>query len=244
MGGVVAQQLAHDAPERVERLVLLATTPGRGAFQGGLKARINIATPVRYLSPFLYAKTIGSLVGGRARHDAAWVAEQGLLRLQHMPSWRGYFSQLRSIVNWSAFEFLRDVPHATLILAGDDDPLIPVINGMILSYLLPNARLLVVRSEGHLMMMDQDSRTHPAIREFLTADDLETTGIWHSRCPGRCEGAEDRARRGEGREAAMGTRRPAPSALAARRRGGRAVVPGGHSSRGHRFCLTRATAAP
>jgi pimeloyl-ACP methyl ester carboxylesterase len=70
MGGIVAQQLAADVPERLRRLLLLATTPGRGAVQGDLKAMLNIMTPARYLSPQLYAKTIGSLVGGReARYE-------------------------------------------------------------------------------------------------------------------------------------------------------------------------------
>ena len=178
MGGIVSQQLAYDHPDRVRRVVLLATTPGRGAFSGDPKAMLNIISPVRYLSPALYAKTIGTLVGGRARHDAAWVAEQGLLRLKYAPTWRGYFNQLASMSRWSALAILPRIEHDVLVVAGDDDPLVPVVNAMLLTHLLPNARLLLARNEGHLMMMDADSRTHARMHEFLAADDLTATRVW------------------------------------------------------------------
>lgn len=178
MGGIVAQQLAADAPERVRRLVLTATSPGLGALHGDLRALLSIMTPVRYLTPTLYAKTIGTLAGGRARRDQAWVAEQGGLRLKHAPSWRGYAGQLWSMSRWSGLPLLQRIQHPTLVLAGGDDPLTPVANGMIVAHLLANGRLVVLEDEGHLMLMDADSRSHPAIREFLTTADLDRAAVW------------------------------------------------------------------
>lgn len=178
MGGIVAQQMAHDHPDRIQRIVLLATSPGRGSFRGDIRATINMFTPARYLSPRIYAMTIGSMVGGRARHDTAWVADQGILRLAHAPKWRGYAWQLISVMRWSGFPLLREIPHDVLVLAGDDDPMIPVINAMMLTHLLPRGRLQVVRDEGHLMAMDPESRIHPKIREYLTATKIESTDVW------------------------------------------------------------------
>lgn len=178
MGGIVAQQFVADMPERVRRLVLVATSPGKGAMLGSLPALLNILTPLRYVSRHAYARSIGSLAGGRARHDASWVAEQGALRLARPPSWRGYLGQLLSIANWSALPLLPDIPHPVLVVTGDDDPLTPVVNGMLLARMLPNARLLVCPGEGHLIVMDADSIAHPAIRDFLTAQDLEAAKVW------------------------------------------------------------------
>jgi pimeloyl-ACP methyl ester carboxylesterase len=178
MGGIVAQQLAADFPERVRRLLLVATTPGLGALHGDMRALVNIMTPVRYLSPKLYAKTIGSLAGGRARHDSAWVAEQGALRLKHAPPMLGYLNQLASLTWWSGLPFLAQIELPVLVLAGDDDPLTPVANGMLLAHMLPNGRLLVLQGEGHLMLMDDASGSLPAIREFISAPRLDRAEVW------------------------------------------------------------------
>jgi poly(3-hydroxyoctanoate) depolymerase len=180
MGGIIAQQLAADAPERVRRLLLVATSPGLGAAHGDLRALLNILTPLRYVTPQLYARTIGTLAGGRARHDKAWVAEQGALRLKHAPSWRGYLGQLVSLTGWSALPFLHRIEHPVLVVAGGDDPLTPVVNGMLLAHLLPNGRLLVLDGEGHLMLMDRASGVQPAIREFLRAPTLEEAAVWQT----------------------------------------------------------------
>ena len=178
MGGMVAQQLAATYPDRVRRLVLAATTPGVGSVQIQLRALVNIVTPLRYVSPRVYARTIGSLVGGRARSDAEWVKAQSDLRLEHRPSWRGYMSQMRSMGGWSSLPLLRDISAATLVLAGSDDPLAPATNAKIISHLVPSSRLVVLEGEGHLLMVDERSAAHAAVREFLTSADLESASVW------------------------------------------------------------------
>jgi len=178
MGGIIAQQLAADAPERVRRLVLMATTPGVGGMQGDPKAMLSLAAPLRFFSPQAYAKSLGSLTGGRGRRDKVWIAEQTRLRMEYKPEWKGYFGQMASIAPWSGLPRLARVNHPTLVLAGDDDPLTPVVNGMMLAHLLPNGRLTVLSGEGHLMVMDADSMAHPAIREFLSAQSLDKAPVW------------------------------------------------------------------
>ena len=178
MGGIVAQQLAADHPGRVRRLVLAATTPGVGAVQGDLRALANIITPARYLSQRLYTHMIGSLVGGRARHGGAWVAEQAGMRFQHAPTWRGYLGQLHSMATWTGLPLLPRIHHPTLVVVGDDDPLAPVVNGMIITHLLPRGRLLVFPDEGHLLVLDADSDCQADIRDFLTAEPLERSDAW------------------------------------------------------------------
>jgi len=178
MGGIVAQQLCADTPERVKRLILVASSPGVGGLQGDFKAMLSIATPARYLSRRAYGLTIGSLAGGRARYDAAWVDEHGALRLKYAPTWRGYFGQLISLVTWSGLPLLSRIEHPVLVVAGDDDPLTPVVNGMLLASMLPNGRLLVCAGEGHLMVMDADSAAQPAIHEFLSVDRLDHAEVW------------------------------------------------------------------
>ncbi|HKE53000.1 MAG TPA: alpha/beta fold hydrolase, partial [Actinomycetes bacterium] len=69
LGGVVAQQLAHQAPNRVRGLVLAATGPGLGGVPGSPRVLLALATPRRYHQPDYYRRIAGRIYGGAARHD-------------------------------------------------------------------------------------------------------------------------------------------------------------------------------
>jgi pimeloyl-ACP methyl ester carboxylesterase len=52
-------------------------------------------------------------------------------------------------------------------MTGDDDPIIPAVNGRILARLLPDARLHVVEGGGHLFLLDDAEASAEVIDEFL-----------------------------------------------------------------------------
>lgn len=178
MGGIVAQAMAVYTPERVRRLVLVATTPGAGGVPGSFAAMLNVATPLRYYSSSYYDRTIGGMVGGRARTDAEWVARHGRLRRRNPPSVRGYLGQLASVGAWTNLPLVHRIHHPTLIVTGDDDPLVPPANSAILARRLPNARLLTVPGEGHLLLMDAASDALAPIHGFLSAESSEESRAW------------------------------------------------------------------
>ena len=178
MGGIVAQAMAVHAPQRIRRLVLVATTPGLGGVPGRLSAMLNVATPLRYYSPSYYARTIGGMVGGRARTDRAWVERHGELRRRHPPTVRGYFGQVASVASWSNLPLLHRIGHPTLVVTGDDDPLVPPANSVLIAHRLPQARLLVVPGEGHLLLMDASSAALAPILEFVTAESPHASLTW------------------------------------------------------------------
>lgn len=180
MGGMVAQQLAADVPDRVRRLVLVATTPGVGAVQPSLFPMLNIVTPARYSSTTVWSRTIGSLVGGRARHDKDWLRQQAALRFEYRPTWRGYMGQMRSMSGWSSLPLLSRITSPTLVVTGDDDPLTPLANSAMMTHGLREARLAVLPGEGHLVVMDPESRGHEVIRDFLDAETPSSSAVWQN----------------------------------------------------------------
>lgn len=177
MGGIVAQELAARAPERVRRLVLAGTTCGLGAIPGDPLAILQMLVPARYVSRTVYARTIGGLVGGSARHDHTVVRDLMAVRLRRV-SLRGYLGQMVSLSRWSGLPLLARIPHPTLVVTGDDDPLSPVANAMLLTRLLPQARMLVVPGEGHLLFLSPQSPVLAPVREFLTAEPLAGASVW------------------------------------------------------------------
>jgi pimeloyl-ACP methyl ester carboxylesterase len=177
MGGIVAQQLAAGAPDRIRRVVLAGTTCGLGAIPGTPLAMLHMMVPARYLSPKIYARTIGGIVGGPARHDRAVVADLLAVRLQRV-SMRGYLGHMLSLSSWTGLPLLARISHPALVVSGDDDPLSPLANAMLLTRLLPQARMVTAAGEGHLLFLSPSSPVLGPIRDFLSAPSLAESDAW------------------------------------------------------------------
>jgi poly(3-hydroxyalkanoate) depolymerase len=167
LGGVVAQQLAHQAPRRVRRLVLAATAPGLGGVPGSPTVLLSLATPRRYFQPDYYRRIAGRVYGGEARRDPDALMHGSLARFLTPPSMRGYLGQLYAITAWTSLPWLRTLQQPTLILAGDDDPIVPPINAKILARCIPHARLHIVTGGGHLFLLERPAEAARLISDFL-----------------------------------------------------------------------------
>lgn len=168
LGGAVAQQLAFQAPERVGRLILAATACGLGAVPGNPLALAMLLTPYRYYSKRYLNLVAPFLYGGGARQRSL-MDQQAAARLHRPPSLRGYYMQMMATVGWSSLRFLGKIQQPTLVMAGDDDPLVPLTNGRILARRIPDARLYVVKGGGHLFLLDRARESAAVIQQFLGA---------------------------------------------------------------------------
>ena len=166
-GGAIAQQLAFDHPARVRRLVLAATNCGIGAFPGWLPAVTGLATPLRYYSPSFFDRTAAATFGGVTARDASVRRRMIEARRSHPPSADGYALQLLGIVGWSSWHFLPRILQETLVICGDDDPLVPVGNAQQLARRIPNATLEIVEGAGHLFLWDDAENLGCRIGTFL-----------------------------------------------------------------------------
>jgi len=170
LGGVVAQQLAHQAPQLVRRLVLAAAGPGLGGVPGSPRALLALATPRRYHNPDYYRRIAGRVYGGLARHDPDALLHGSVARFIEPPSLRGYLGQLYAITGWTSLPWLRRLPQPTLVLAGTDDPIVPMVNARILTWCLQHARLQVVTGGGHLFVLERPAEIAALVADFLHAE--------------------------------------------------------------------------
>jgi len=168
-GGAVAQQLAFDYPERVCRLVLAATNCGVGAVPGSYAAMVSLSTPLRYYSETYFDRSAATLYGGMTGRDLSMRRRMMVERHRHPPSAYGYSMQVLGAMGWSSLPFLSRIPHDTLVISGDDDPLIPVVNAETLARRIPRARLEIVRRSGHLFLCDEAKRLSVRVSRFLDA---------------------------------------------------------------------------
>jgi poly(3-hydroxyalkanoate) depolymerase len=170
LGGGVAQQFAHQAPHRVRRLILAATGPGLGGVPGSPSALLPLATPRRYYQPDYYRRVAGRVYGGAARHDPDALLHGSPARFIERPTLPGYLSQIYAITGWTSIPWLRTLQPPTLVLAGDDDPIVPLVNGRILARCIPRARLKVIAGGGHLFLLERPAEMAQLIAAFLRSE--------------------------------------------------------------------------
>ncbi len=167
-GGALAQQLAHQSPARVNRLILAATGPGLGGVPGSPRVLFVLATPRRYRQPDYFRRIAGDVYGGAARLDPDAMLHGSLARFHQAPSTLGYLAQLYAITGWTSIPWLHRLAQPTLIISGDDDPIAPPINGRILARLIQDSRLTIVAGGGHLLLLEQPAVIADRVKTFLT----------------------------------------------------------------------------
>jgi poly(3-hydroxyalkanoate) depolymerase len=166
-GGGLAQQFALRRRDRVRRLVLVATGPGALMVPGHPRVLLRMLTPRRHRDPGYAARIAAELYGGSARADPI-VARDLLHATTRLGPARGYYYQLISSAGWTSLPCLPRLRQPTLILAGDDDPIIPLANARIMHRLIPRSELHVYHG-GHLELAADAERIAPVVEAFLDA---------------------------------------------------------------------------
>ncbi|MDH5798322.1 MAG: alpha/beta hydrolase [Paracoccaceae bacterium] len=166
MGGIVAMEIIHQAPERVERLALLDTNPraelpevqARRAPQiekaenGRLREVMRDEMKPNYLFEGPEKQRILDLCMDMAMDLGPKVFMRQSLALRDRPDRQ---------------ETLRHLRVPTLLLCGAEDRLCPVERHHLLHDLIPGSRLEVVPNAAHLPTLEQPDATNAALARWL-----------------------------------------------------------------------------
>ena len=166
MGGMIAQELALERPERVLSLAL-ACTSYSGLFARWPQFRYG-PRRLRWsemsrrereaaLIPLLYADATP-----RER-----IEEDFEIRLQCNWCYKGFLNQLLGILMWSSYRRLPRIAVPTIVVHGDQDRLVPPENGRVIAARVPGARFYSIPNAGHVMLTDQPEICTEVILEFL-----------------------------------------------------------------------------
>ncbi|MGY1782470.1 poly(3-hydroxyalkanoate) depolymerase [Geodermatophilus sp. SYSU D01036] len=167
-GGGLAQHFAVQHRRRCRRLVLAATGTGALMVPGSPRVLSHMLTPRRHRDAE-YARRIAPVIyGGSVRTDPERAA-RALHAHERTGPGRGYYYQLAASSGWSSLPFLSLVRQPTLVVAGDDDPIVPLVNARVMARLIPDARLHVYRG-GHLALVTEADELAPVVEDFLDAD--------------------------------------------------------------------------
>jgi len=164
LGGMVAQLVAVEHPDRVGRLVLVSTTPGgRDAFplpQQTLALMAEAATlpPEVALRRFVE----NALAPGSELADEVYA-----YRRAHPPDPAGWAAQAAAGAAWDADGRLVRIAAPTLVLAGTADAVVDPRNAQILADAIPGAQLELIDDAGHLPFWERAEEFGALVERFL-----------------------------------------------------------------------------
>jgi 3-oxoadipate enol-lactonase len=164
MGGYVSFELWRRARDRIVALALLDTRAGPDTEEGrrardeniDLVRDIGAAALWERLAPKLFGPAPPPETVARAREIAL---EQGSERLA------AALAAMRDRADATPLLDGIDVP--ALVVAGDDDALIPVAEAEALARALPQARLVRIPGAGHLPPLERPDQVNAALVSFL-----------------------------------------------------------------------------
>jgi poly(3-hydroxyalkanoate) depolymerase len=163
-GGAAAQEFARREPSRCRRLVLCATATGVVMIPARPSVLLKMATPARFISEEYAQRVAGDIYGGDFRRDPGLAEE--VFRHVRWQSRLGYYLQLAAAAGWTSIHWLHRLTQPTLVMAGADDPIVPMANARLMCALIPDAELKVLEC-GHLFLLTRAKESAEAVEEFL-----------------------------------------------------------------------------
>lgn len=166
MGGMVAQELALSFPHRVRSLLLACITHGGFLSRWPVLSRLPRGIPwskseridrERSAIPLLYADTT----------PIERIEEDLHLRCSCQWTGQGFLNQLAAILVWTSYRRLPRIQAPTIVLHGNQDRLVPPVNGRVVAKRIPGAQFRTIENAGHVLTTDQPEICTELLLEFL-----------------------------------------------------------------------------
>ena len=178
LGGMVAQQIALDAPKLVRRIILAGTGPSGGEGMDTFSPQVqeivgrpNSTAAERMLELF-FSPTATSQAAGKA-----WLARIAARQNDREPEATPQVAagQLAALAKWGQvtgerYSDLKKITQRTLVVNGNNDIMVPSVNSFILQQNLPDARLMLYPDSGHGSHFQFPQEFAEAAARFLAAD--------------------------------------------------------------------------
>jgi pimeloyl-ACP methyl ester carboxylesterase len=170
MGGFIALELALAHPRFVDRLILVVTSAG-GATHVSTSAEVfkALLPGDDEVETGEGARRVCSLVAGPGfaeRHPEA--IEEFVEIARHNPMHvQAYLRQLSACRGHDVADRLGEIAAPTLVIHGEDDPLVRVENGRHLAANIPGAALIVYEGVGHIPEVECSEQFNADLLAFL-----------------------------------------------------------------------------
>lgn len=167
LGGLVAQELALEVPERVERLVLVCTHPGGDAAYPLPEPTQRLIAEMPSMEP---RAGLERAVRNALREDVPEEVVERIMRhrLAGPPDPAGWQAQAAASTGHDAADRLHRIDQPTLIVHGTADVVVDPRNAALLAERIPDARVVEFDGAGHLLFWEQPDRFVTVVDDFLS----------------------------------------------------------------------------
>lgn len=159
-GGALAQQFAFQHRARTGRLVLAATAAGATMVPGNTSMLAHLSDPREYTVERTLRRNLASVYNGGGVGRVS-------LNAATAPSPLGFSYQMAAFATWTSLPFLPLLSMPVMIMADEEDQLVPPSNAHFLHNAIPHSRIEMFQGGGHLFMLSHQERFIATLRDFL-----------------------------------------------------------------------------
>ncbi|MDQ3942890.1 MAG: alpha/beta hydrolase [Actinomycetota bacterium] len=169
LGGFVAQRLALDRPDLVDRLVLVCTSYGGPGPELMSPDALGRMFGMGSLSPESAVRRGLETATSEAYREGYSEEFERIVhwRLADSPSLPAYYQRAMAGARFDASSEVGNIASPTLVIHGSDDRYVPVANAVALAEAIPDARLRILDGAGHLVFIERAREVNKEIVSFL-----------------------------------------------------------------------------
>ncbi|MFA5367281.1 MAG: alpha/beta hydrolase [Dehalococcoidia bacterium] len=182
LGSMIAQEVAISFPQRVNKLILAATTPGMNdtankEMWDKKNAELNKSTGLgedfnrRIMEDPASVDAVKVMVGLTKN-----AFNRPVFRIPMTLGSKYYFNkvgpsgvldQLRAVSTHNTIDRLNQIKSPTLVMAGTDDKIVPIELSRIVAQHIPGAKLIEFQQGSHSFFMEMSKRFNREVIDFL-----------------------------------------------------------------------------
>lgn len=167
MGGMIAQEVTKQNPDRVNKLILYGTGP-----IGDVPSRFErMSISLEKANPSSYLKDISTAV-------ASWFMDYDknpdyseAEALAHRANFDAYLGGLHAMQKWNGIDSLKNIKQETLIVYGEEDRTYDISQQTLLNENITHSKIVGIPNSAHNTHLEKPNEFNAIVRAFLYAND-------------------------------------------------------------------------
>jgi len=172
MGSFISQQIVLTEPALVNKVILTGTGPKGAEGLSDLPALLQTfggLSQEDFLLKFAFTSSSTSIAAGKQSYERI---QKRTVNRDAPPSQESVFEQVKAVLGWAqpypdAFRELKNITQPVLIVQGENDLPVPVINAINMSKNIPDAHLITYPDAGHAAFFQYADKFVQSAVEFL-----------------------------------------------------------------------------